>query len=109
VVRPDGSHLVDGYFNATNCGKRSVEIDLESPDGRAMIRKLATKPDVVIENFKGGLARYGLDCASLSAVTPGLLLGHAVRAGRALCAPTGLRLHDPGHERDHVADRRTRG
>jgi crotonobetainyl-CoA:carnitine CoA-transferase CaiB-like acyl-CoA transferase len=62
------------YFHACNRGKQSVAIDLETPEGQAQVRALAAEADVLIENFKvGGLARYGLDHASLSALNPGLI------------------------------------
>jgi crotonobetainyl-CoA:carnitine CoA-transferase CaiB-like acyl-CoA transferase len=62
------------YFHACNRGKRSVAIDLESGSGQEQVRALAARSDVVIENFKvGGLARFGLDYASLSEVNPGLV------------------------------------
>src|SRR5689334_6512673 len=57
------------YFHACNRGKSSVAIDLESAEGQADVRALAADADVLIENFKvGGLAKYGLDFASLSAL-----------------------------------------
>ena len=62
------------YFLSTNRNKRSVAVDLASPDGQALIRKLAVDADICIENFKvGDLARYGLDYASLSKVNPRLI------------------------------------
>jgi crotonobetainyl-CoA:carnitine CoA-transferase CaiB-like acyl-CoA transferase len=62
------------YFHACNRGKKSVAIDLETPEGQGQVRALAAEADVLIENFKvGGLARYGLDFASLSAANPGLV------------------------------------
>ena len=62
------------YFHACNRGKKSVAIDLESPAGQEQVRALAAEADVLIENFKvGGLARYGLDHPSLSALNPGLV------------------------------------
>jgi crotonobetainyl-CoA:carnitine CoA-transferase CaiB-like acyl-CoA transferase len=62
------------YFHACNRGKKSVAIDLESADGQEQVRALAADADVLIENFKvGGLARYGLDFAALSALNPGLV------------------------------------
>jgi crotonobetainyl-CoA:carnitine CoA-transferase CaiB-like acyl-CoA transferase len=62
------------YFHACNRGKASVAIDFESEDGRARIRRLAEGADVLIENFKvGGLAKYGLDYAALSALNPRLI------------------------------------
>ncbi|MGN6315697.1 CaiB/BaiF CoA transferase family protein [Trinickia sp.] len=62
------------YFLSANRNKRSVTIDIAHPDGQALIRQLAGKADIVIENFKvGGLARYGLDYASLSAINERLI------------------------------------
>ncbi|HLL30303.1 MAG TPA: CaiB/BaiF CoA-transferase family protein [Allosphingosinicella sp.] len=62
------------YFHSCNRGKQSLAIDLEAPEGRAQVRALAGEADVLIENFKvGGLARYGLDYLSLSAVNPSLV------------------------------------
>ena len=62
------------YFESTNRGKRSVALDLDSADDLARIADLAGAADVLIENFKlGGLARYGLDHASLAARNPRLV------------------------------------
>jgi crotonobetainyl-CoA:carnitine CoA-transferase CaiB-like acyl-CoA transferase len=74
VAAPDGGNLSAAYFHATNRGKRSIAIDMDSADGQATIRDLARHADVVIENFKvGGLARYRLDHAALSAINPRLI------------------------------------
>jgi crotonobetainyl-CoA:carnitine CoA-transferase CaiB-like acyl-CoA transferase len=62
---------ISAYFTCTNRGKKSVAVDMATPEGQDIIRRLAAKSDVVIENFKvGGLAKYGLDYASLKAVNP---------------------------------------
>lgn len=62
------------YFHATNRGKRSVICDFRTPEGQDMVRRLIADADVVIENFKvGGLAKYGLDYASLQKVNPRLV------------------------------------
>ncbi len=62
------------YFAACNRNKRSVTVDMATPQGQALIRQLAEQSDVLVENFKtGGLARYGLDYASLSALNPRLI------------------------------------
>jgi crotonobetainyl-CoA:carnitine CoA-transferase CaiB-like acyl-CoA transferase len=69
-----GEHLGAAYFHATNRGKRSIELDFESPEGRRVVRKLAARSDVLIENFKvGGLAKFGLDYASLGKDNPRLI------------------------------------
>ena len=70
----DGTSLSASYFHSTNRGKRSVEADFETEEGRAVVRRLAGHADVLIENFKvGGLAKYGLDHASLRAAHPRLI------------------------------------
>jgi crotonobetainyl-CoA:carnitine CoA-transferase CaiB-like acyl-CoA transferase len=62
------------YFLAANRGKKSVCIDLAKPEGAALIAELAAQADVLVENFKvGGLKRYGLDFATLSALNPKLV------------------------------------
>jgi len=67
VPATDGGHLGAAYFHGTNRGKRSIELDFESEEGRRTVRKLAARSDVLIENFKvGGLAKFGLDYASLA-------------------------------------------
>ena len=62
------------YFAATNRGKRSVTIDVSRPEGQAIVRRLASRADVLLENFKvGALARYGLAYADLAAENPRLV------------------------------------
>jgi crotonobetainyl-CoA:carnitine CoA-transferase CaiB-like acyl-CoA transferase len=62
------------YYLSCNRNKRSVAVNLADPEGAALIRRLAAKADIVVENFKvGGLARYGLDYESLSAINPRLV------------------------------------
>ena len=74
VEAADGGHLGAAYFHATNRGKRSIELDFESEEGRRIVRKLAARSDVLIENFKvGGLARFGLDYANLRQENPRLI------------------------------------
>ena len=62
------------YFLACNRGKKSVALDIASPEGRRIARALAAKSDVLIENFKvGDLARHGLDYAALAPECPRLV------------------------------------
>jgi crotonobetainyl-CoA:carnitine CoA-transferase CaiB-like acyl-CoA transferase len=62
------------YYLGTNRNKRSVTIDIAHPEGQALVKRLADRADVVVENFKvGDMARYGLDAASLRATRPGLV------------------------------------
>ncbi|ELR23538.1 oxidoreductase, short chain dehydrogenase/reductase superfamily protein [Acanthamoeba castellanii str. Neff] len=59
------------YFLSANRGKRAITCDITRPEGQELIRQLAAKCDVVVENFKaGGLAKYGLDYASLKQTGP---------------------------------------
>lgn len=62
------------YYLSANRNKRSVTIDFTQPEGQRLVRELAARSDIVIENFKvGGLAGYGLDYTSLKAVNPRLI------------------------------------
>lgn len=62
------------YYLSANRNKRSVAINLADARGQALIRELALKADVLVENFKvGGLKKYGLDAASLLALNPRLV------------------------------------
>ncbi|MCZ8194909.1 CaiB/BaiF CoA-transferase family protein [Brevundimonas sp.] len=74
TTRADGSPGDAAYFLCANRGKKSVELDIASPEGSAAVRRLAADCDVLVENFKaGGLKKYGLDHASLSAINPRLI------------------------------------
>src|SRR6201988_3439656 len=97
VESSDGNHLGAAYFHATNRGKRSIELDFESEDGWRIVKKLAARSDVLIENFKvGGLAKFGLDYHSLAPDCPRLIFcpvtrlvkegPYATRAGYDLMA-----------------------
>jgi crotonobetainyl-CoA:carnitine CoA-transferase CaiB-like acyl-CoA transferase len=70
----DGKPIGSAYFHGANRGKRSIEIDFDSEEGRRIVRKLAARSDVLIENFKvGGLAKFGLDYQSLAPENPRLI------------------------------------
>ena len=65
-VGPDSA-----YFLSTNRTKRSIVVDLKSADGRSVIRDLASRSDVVVENFRPGVAaRLGLDPAEIRLRNP---------------------------------------
>ncbi len=65
---------VSTYFLAINRNKRSVALDLRDEPERAAAAELARRADIMVENFKpGGLARFGLDYASVSATNPGII------------------------------------
>lgn len=62
------------YYLSANRNKRSVEADMATPAGAALIRELAAASDILVENFKvGGLAKYGLDYDSLKQINPRLI------------------------------------
>ncbi|WP_339088400.1 CaiB/BaiF CoA-transferase family protein [Variovorax paradoxus] len=78
------------YFTACNRNKRSVTIDMATPDGQALLRQMAAQADIVVENFKtGGLKQYGLDQESLRAANPRLIY----------CSVTGFGHDGPYAER----------
>lgn len=62
------------YFHSTNRGKASVTVDFRTEAGQQQVKAMLADADIVIENFKtGGLAKYGLDYASLSVEFPHLI------------------------------------
>jgi len=84
-IERDGEEAA-AYFHACNRGKRSVTADFRSPGDLDMVRGLAAGADVLIENFKvGGLAKFGLDFASLATANRGLVY----------CSVTGFGLDGP--------------
>lgn len=74
TMRASSAKAYAGGFDALNAGKRSLAIDIHDPKGAELIRALALKCDVIVENFRPGVARkYGLDASSLRAVRPDLV------------------------------------
>ena len=70
----EGSEGDAAYFHAANRGKKSVCIDISTKKGANLIKALALKSDILVENYKvGGLAKYGLDFASLQKLNPRLI------------------------------------
>lgn len=62
------------YYLSTNRNKRSIAIDIASPEGAELVREMAKKCDVLLENFKvGGLKKYGLDYDSIKEINPRLI------------------------------------
>ncbi len=62
------------YYLSANRGKKSVTVDITQEAGQGLVRQLASRTDILLENFKvGGLAKYGLDYASLKESNPGLI------------------------------------
>lgn len=83
-----------GYYLAVNRGKRSITIALDKPEGQRIVRELAMRADIVLENYKvGTLARYGLDQASLRALNPRLIYCSVTGFGQ-----TGPRRDQPAYD-----------
>jgi len=85
-----GGERAAAYFHGCNRGKRSIVADFATERGREIVRRLATRSDVLIENFKvGGLAKFGLDYGSLKRLNPRLIY----------CSVTGFGQTGPYAER----------
>jgi len=83
-----------GYYLAVNRGKRSITVNLETPEGQAIVRDLSLRADIVLENYKvGTLARFGLDAASLRALNPRLIYCSVTGFGQ-----TGPRRDQPAYD-----------
>jgi formyl-CoA transferase len=62
------------YYISINRNKKSITLDISTPEGQEIVRGLVAQSDVVIENYKvGQLAKYGLDYESLKAIKPNLI------------------------------------
>ncbi|MFT7593352.1 MAG: crotonobetainyl-CoA:carnitine CoA-transferase CaiB-like acyl-CoA transferase [Paracoccaceae bacterium] len=89
-----GDDVSASYFHSTNRGKASVTVDFATAEGQAQLRAMIADADIFIENFKvGGLAKYGLDYASLSAINPGLIYCSITGFGQ-----TGPYAHRAGYD-----------
>ncbi|NOD62799.1 MULTISPECIES: CaiB/BaiF CoA-transferase family protein [unclassified Ruegeria] len=85
---------LSAYFMSANRNKKSVALDIATAEGQAEIRRLASHADILIENFKpGGLAKYGLDYATLSKEFPGLVYCSISGYGQ-----TGPNASKPGYD-----------
>jgi crotonobetainyl-CoA:carnitine CoA-transferase CaiB-like acyl-CoA transferase len=82
------------YFHAANRGKSSMTCDFNRAEDLAALKALIAGADVLVENFKvGGLARYGLDYASVAALNPRLVYASVTGFGQ-----TGPRAGQPGYD-----------
>jgi len=89
----DGEEI-SAYFMSANRGKQSVCIDIAQPQGADLVRQLAAKADILIENFKvGDLAKRGLDYEALSMINPRLIYCSITGFGQ-----TGPYQHRPGYD-----------
>ena len=107
--------LESAIYLAANRNKKGITVDFTTEEGRQLIRGLAAKSDVVIENFRvGTLARYGLDYASLRALNPGLIYCSITGYGQtgpdrarsgydAIFQAEGGLMHSIGYPDDHPA------
>jgi crotonobetainyl-CoA:carnitine CoA-transferase CaiB-like acyl-CoA transferase len=92
VERGDDQAASD--VHSCNRGKSSVVIDCRTPVGQVQVRELVKDADILIENFKlGGLAKYGLDYASLAEVNPRLIYCSITGFGQ-----TGPYAHRAGYD-----------
>ncbi|MGH6970432.1 MAG: CaiB/BaiF CoA transferase family protein, partial [Caulobacteraceae bacterium] len=70
----DEAHRYSGYFQSVNRGKKSIAVDLKTPEGAALVRRLVPSFDVVVENFRAGvMERLGLSYESLAELNPRLV------------------------------------
>jgi crotonobetainyl-CoA:carnitine CoA-transferase CaiB-like acyl-CoA transferase len=82
------------YFLAANRNKRSITVDITHPQGQRILRDLAAKSDILVENFRAGsLVRYGLDWLSLRQLCPTLIYCSISAYGQ-----TGPRAGEPGYD-----------
>ncbi|MCD8497633.1 MAG: CoA transferase [Alphaproteobacteria bacterium] len=91
----DGNDTTESaYYLSCNRNKRSVAIDIKTPEGQVLIHKLLEKSDVLIENFKtGGLEKYGLGYEQLKSKYPQLIYTSITGFGQ-----TGPLAHEPGYD-----------
>lgn len=90
----DGPGRESAYFLATNRNKRSLTVDLASNEGQGLVRELAAKADVIVENFKAGtLGRWGLSPEVLRRENPGLIVCTISAFSR-----DGSRASEPGYD-----------
>ena len=87
ITDPDG-RTVGATFLRNNLGKRSICVDLKSPEGKQLILDLAPKFDIVAENFKGGaLSRMGLGYDDIAAVHPSVVYLSVSGFGNTVATP----------------------
>ncbi|NNM74117.1 CoA transferase [Enterovirga sp. DB1703] len=92
--RDGGETAESAYFLSTNRNKRSIAVDLSTPEGQDIVRGLARASDVCVENFKvGNLAKYGLDADSLRQDNPRLVYCSITAFGQ-----TGPYRHRAGYD-----------
>jgi crotonobetainyl-CoA:carnitine CoA-transferase CaiB-like acyl-CoA transferase len=94
TTKADGGRGDAAYFSACNRNKRSITVDFASEAGADLLRDLAAKADIIVENFRpGGLQKYGLDYASIAAINPGIIYCSITGFGQ-----TGPYANRPGYD-----------
>lgn len=89
-----GETAESAYFASANRGKRSITVDVARPEGQAIVRRLAERADILLENYKvGALTRYGLGHEQLAALNPGLVTCSITGFGQ-----TGPYRNRPGYD-----------
>ena len=82
------------YYLSANRGKKSLIVNLRDARGQDIIRQLAARADILVENFRvGNLERYGLDYDSIAGVNPGIIYASVTGFGQ-----TGPRAAEPGYD-----------
>lgn len=93
-IHDDESQATSAYYATVNRNKKSMTVDMSKPEGQAIIKKLASESDVLVENFKvGSLKKYGLDYDSLKVLNPRLIYASLTGFGQ-----TGPDAHKLGYD-----------
>lgn len=91
---PAFSDDTSAYYATINRNKKSLTVDITTPEGQTIIKQLITDSDIVVENFKvGGLKKYGLDYDSLKKDNPRLIYASLTGFGQ-----TGPDAKRPGYD-----------
>ena len=95
LLDSDGNETAEAsYYLCANRGKRSITIDIGTDEGVELVKQLAAKSDIVIENFKvGGLAKKGLDYEGIRAIKPDIIYASITGFGQ-----DGPMAHQPGYD-----------
>jgi crotonobetainyl-CoA:carnitine CoA-transferase CaiB-like acyl-CoA transferase len=94
VKDEQGHDSAAAYYVMANRNKKSIAIDISTPDGQDIVRNLIAQSDVVVENYKAdGLKKYRLDYESIKKIHPGIVYCSITGFGQ-----TGPYAHKPGYD-----------
>lgn len=95
IKNEDGEDTSDAtYYGSANRNKKSIAIDISTPEGQQLVRELAAQSDVFVENYKvGDMARYGLSYDDIKKINPGIIYCSITGYGQ-----TGPHAHRPGYD-----------